>query len=48
VTIPEFRAIGDEVGKLNGEALAGRLTTEEALKRSQHFTQRQMLLWRYP
>lgn len=44
VTIPAFRAIGDEVGKLLGHAVAGRLSVEEALVRGQYFAQRQMLL----
>ncbi|MBR0564791.1 sugar ABC transporter substrate-binding protein [Azoarcus sp. L1K30] len=48
VTIPPFRAIGDEVGKLIRQAVTGHLSVKEALARGQYFAQRQMLLNGYP
>jgi len=42
VAIPEFRYIGDEVGKLMGEVLSGRLSVDEALSRGQFITKRLM------
>lgn len=45
--IPEFRTIGDEVGRLMVEALEGRVTVDEALERSQRFAERQLLLRGY-
>lgn len=46
--IPEFRDIGNEVGQLIADALAGRLSVEEALSRGQFAAQRQLLLGGYP
>lgn len=43
-TIPEFAAIGDEVGQWIAEAVAGRLSVEEALARAQRSAQRRMLI----
>ncbi|MFO6419929.1 ABC transporter substrate-binding protein [Hylemonella sp. W303a] len=43
VTIPEFAAIGDEVGQRIGEAVAGRLSVDEALALGQRAAQRRML-----
>lgn len=45
--IPEFRSIGDDVGQNISEALSGRLTVDQALARSQHAAERQMLLGGY-
>lgn len=42
VMIPEFRYIGDEVGKFVAEALTGKLTVEQALSRGQYVTKRLM------
>lgn len=46
--IPEFILIGDEVGNLIAEALAGRLSVEEALVRGQDAAQRRMVRGGYP
>lgn len=43
VTIPEFAAIGDEVGQRIAEAVAGHLSVDEALALSQRAAQRRML-----
>ncbi|QBK04692.1 sugar ABC transporter substrate-binding protein [Hylemonella gracilis] len=42
-TIPEFAAIGDEVGQRIAEAVAGHLSVDEALALSQRAAQRRML-----
>jgi len=42
--IPSFRAIGDEVGRYVSEAVAGRLSVDQALARSQHAAERDMML----
>lgn len=42
-TIPEFAPLGDEVGQRIADAVAGRLSVEEALARGQKAAQRQML-----
>lgn len=42
VMIPEFRFIGDEVGKLVARAVEGRLTIDQALAKAQYITSRQM------
>lgn len=48
VVIPEFRVIGEDVGKLIAEALAGRMSVDEALARAQYAAQRRMLPGAYP
>jgi sorbitol/mannitol transport system substrate-binding protein len=42
--IPSFRTIGDEVGRYVSEAVAGRLSVDQALARSQHAAERDMML----
>ncbi|MFI8482127.1 ABC transporter substrate-binding protein [Pseudomonas sp. NPDC078700] len=42
VTIPEFQAIGTQVGKLFAAALTGGMTVEQALQGAQTATERQM------
>lgn len=46
--IPEFMTIGNEVGKLIGEALVGRLTVDEALSRGQAAAQLHVTRGGYP
>ena len=46
--VPEFIPIGDEVGNLIAEALAGRLSVEEALARGQDAARRRMIRGGYP
>lgn len=43
VTIPEFAAIGDEVGQRIAEAVAGQLSVDDALALGQRAAQRRML-----
>jgi sorbitol/mannitol transport system substrate-binding protein len=42
VTIPEFAAIGDQVGKLMGKILDGKISIDKALKQSQELVYNQM------
>ena len=42
--IPAFRAIGDEVGELVAQALAGHLSVAEALARAQRSARRQLVI----
>lgn len=46
--IPEFAFIGDKVGKFIAEAVAGRLSVEDALAQSQYAAKRQMIISGYP
>jgi len=48
VTIPEFQAIGTQVGKFFSSALTGGSTVEKALADSQTFTEREMKRAGYP
>lgn len=45
--IPEFRFIGDVLGKLIAEALAGQISVDQALSKGQYSAKRQMLLGGY-
>ena len=47
VGIPEFQSIGTQVGKLISGALAGSMSVEDALKRSQSIALREMKRARY-
>jgi len=48
VTIPEFQAIGTQVGKFFSSALTGGSTAEKALADAQTFTEREMKRAGYP
>lgn len=48
VAIPEFISIGNEVGKVIGEALAGRTSVDDALSRGQAAAQLQIVRGGYP
>jgi len=48
VTIPEFQAIGTQVGKQFSAALTGQTTADQALADAQAFTEREMKRAGYP
>ncbi|MDN5401068.1 MAG: sugar ABC transporter substrate-binding protein, partial [Pseudomonas sp.] len=48
VTIPEFQAIGTQVGKFFSGALTGQQTVEAALTAAQTTTEREMKRAGYP
>lgn len=48
VTIPEFQAIGTQVGKLFSAALTGQMKVEQALAAAQQSTEREMKRAGYP
>jgi len=48
VTIPEFQAIGTQVGKQFSAALTGQTTVDKALADAQTFTEREMKRAGYP
>ncbi|WP_460128929.1 ABC transporter substrate-binding protein [Pseudomonas sp. H1_D05] len=48
VTIPEFRAVGTQVGKLFSAALIGQTTVDQALAAAQQTTEREMKRAGYP
>jgi len=48
VTIPEFQAIGTQVGKLFSAALIGQTTVDQALAAAQQTTEREMKRAGYP
>ncbi len=48
VTIPEFQAIGTQVGKLFSAALIGQTTVDQALAAAQQSTEREMKRAGYP
>lgn len=48
VTIPEFQAIGTQVGKLFSAALIGQTTVDQALAAAQQSTEREMKRTGYP
>ncbi len=48
VTIPEFQAVGTQVGKLFSAALIGQMTVDQALAAAQQTTEREMKRAGYP
>jgi len=48
VTIPEFQAVGTQVGKLFSAALIGQTSVDQALSAAQHTTEREMKRAGYP
>ncbi|NMZ62671.1 sugar ABC transporter substrate-binding protein, partial [Pseudomonas nitroreducens] len=48
VTIPEFQAIGTQVGKFFAGALTGQQTVDQALAAAQTTTEREMKRAGYP
>jgi sorbitol/mannitol transport system substrate-binding protein len=48
VTIPEFQAVGTQVGKLFSAALIGQTTVDQALTAAQSTTEREMKRAGYP
>jgi sorbitol/mannitol transport system substrate-binding protein len=48
VTIPEFQAVGTQVGKLFSAALIGQTTVDQALAAAQQTTEREMKRAGYP
>ena len=48
VTIPEFQAVGTQVGKLFSAALIGQTTVDQALAAAQQSTEREMKRAGYP
>ncbi|EQA9734867.1 TPA: sugar ABC transporter substrate-binding protein, partial [Pseudomonas aeruginosa] len=48
VTIPEFQAIGTQVGKLFSAALTGQMSSDQALAAAQQSTAREMKRAGYP
>lgn len=47
VGIPEFQAIGNDVGQAISQALNGRISVKQALAKAQHVTEHDMLIGRY-
>jgi sorbitol/mannitol transport system substrate-binding protein len=48
VTIPEFQAIGTQVGKLFSAALTGQMKVDQVLAAAQQSTEREMKRAGYP
>ena len=48
VTIPEFQAVGTQVGKLFSASLIGQTTVDQALAAAQQTTEREMKRAGYP
>ena len=48
VTIPEFQAVGTQVGKLFSAALIGQTSVDQALSAAQQTTEREMKRAGYP